>query len=240
MPVSHEIQVVSYSGRVAKRFSLSDWDGLEYDSVFNDIGTFALSLVGGPAQWVIDNLQLPRPALHFFVDVFRLDPMSRARERDRTFLYQYLEYGHDVDGVAFATLGGYDLNWLLLTRLVDVRLDPDETGGFLVLSGPASELMSRLVRYNGGDLTASIERMWPRFEVFADGTGFPAGGEYRFDVLLEVIQALALAGRVQFLIRHAGGGELQLHVGSLFQDRTVERKLSVSPLHACLSEAPQH
>ena len=219
---SHEIQLLDYSGRVKRRFFVRSLDGMSYDRVNNDVGSFALDLVGKQAQWVIDNAQLPG-AKDYFVDVLRLDPVTGERRRDHTYLYQYLEFGRQQeDDTVFATLGGYCLNWLLMTRLVDVRHDPLEAGGFLTLSGPASDVMARLVRYNGGAATALLERAWPIFDVRSDGMGHLSGGDYRFDVLLDALQTLALAGNVQFSISFDGRG-LVFNVGHTYEDRTVER-----------------
>ena len=216
--MKYELRILDYEGELLKVYSSQEWVSLKYDRVVNEIGAFACVFAGQEVAWLTENLMLPT-ALDYFVEIWRKNSLTGVREIEDTYFLRMVNPFEDESGSWFV-IGGLSLNHLLLRRVIDPNDDSRAVGGFITEAGVSSTLIHDLVKEHLGD-NASAPRAVPNFTQESDGTGLDAGGRWRYDSLLEVLQDLAVKGQVQFRITRTDGNNLLFSVGSLSTDRTT-------------------
>ena len=217
----YEVIILGYNGLEINRFSEMEFVSLDYDRVYNDIGSISLLLSDSLAEWAIDNLMLPH-SLDYFIEVYRENIRTGRREKEDTYLLRLANPYLDENDILYFAIGGLSLNHLFSRRVLVPDDDPLSANGYITDAGISSQVIARLVRAHLGDL-ATPERQLPFFDVHFDYTGERAGGRWRYENLLEIIQDLGYKGKVQFNINHMGGGYLVCQIGTLYNDYTVGR-----------------
>ena len=217
----YEINILDYQGRQVYQFTNLGLQMMQYDRLYNDIGSFSCVLVKEQAEWAMQNLLLPT-GLDYMAEIYRLNPKTQVREKEDTFFIRLANpyYAEDF-GVFFMVIGGPSLDHLLTRRAIVPDEDPIAAGGYVTDAGDANRVISRLVEAHLGGL-ASDGRRLDNLEIRRVGEGDESGYRSRFDGLLDTIQKQATAGRVQFKIRHEGRGRLRLVVGQLSRDLTLD------------------
>lgn len=214
--IKYDIRFYDHSGKQLTRFDVRSISNLKFDVRANDISAFSAGFRGAAAEWIETNLSLPR-ALDYFVEIYRLHPITLERERVKTFLLRYLNV-YFLNDVLYAVIGGVSLEHLLSRRLIDPSADSRGAGGYVTEAGESSRVIAGLVERHCGAL-ADVSRRYPHFSVTQLGIGESSGGRWQYDDLLKVVKSLANKGRVQFDVVRTDGANLLFRVGKLGVDR---------------------
>ena len=206
----------------------SAFDDLQYSRVLNDVGTLAMSLpVGNPYAQELIALGLDA-VLDDFVEVSRTSPITGKLIVEDTFLLRLIHRFRENDTERLA-IGGYSLNHLLLRRIVDPDDDPLQAGGYSTKAGLASSVMREYVIQQMG-YAASAVRQFPLFNVPVIGDfGTSVGRRLRHEVMLEVLQGIALANQCDFVVQRGDGRNLNCNIQPIGTDRRYSTNFPSSP-----------
>lgn len=216
--LKYALHIYNYEGELIKVFTSQEFIELKYDRVLNDVSTFACIFAGNEADWLTTNLMLPT-ALDYFIEIYRLSADGLTRVKEETYLLRLANPFESESGRYFA-IGGVSLNHLLLRRIIDPQDDSRASGGYVTDANVSSTLIANLVKEHLGS-NASISRQIPNFSIVSDGTGLTAGGRWRYDSLLTVVQDIATKGGVDFIISRSTANNIVFTVGTLSTDRTI-------------------
>lgn len=210
---SYQINVYEpWNGALLRIFEPQIFYDFSYERKLNDIGKVAFVL---PYEVDIEAL-FPTDAL---IDVLRESPVSGALEIDDSYLVRLMHRFREDNQEQFA-VGGLSLNHLLSRRIIDPADDPNAAGGYSTKAGAGDTVMRAYAQEQGGDLSRA-ERRFPNYTL-ADvpGTGNPVGARKRHENLLDTLQELAAASKVDFTIRHISGAQLRLDIGVIGTNKT--------------------
>ena len=221
------VKIFNYIGQQIYTITSQGMVSLEYSRELNEVGTFSMALIGEQAEWVWANMNLPI-GLDYFVEIYRLNPMTFEYEKDDTYFTRFVNPYHTDDGTFFIVVGGFSLNRLLMYRLIVPDEDPIGAGGYVTDAGKAGKVIARLVEAHLGNM-ASSKRQITNLITDYDGTGELAGGRWRFDNLHEICKELANAGGVRFNIEHTGEARLVMRIGTWYHDKTLTTNFPGKP-----------
>lgn len=186
-------------------------DDLIYSRELNGVGSVALTLpASNPYAQELITLGLDN-VLDDFIEIYRTDPVNGGLIVEDTYLLRLLHQFSDGDNERVA-LGGYSLNHLLMRRLVDPATDPLQAGGYSTKTGVyASGIMREIVVQQAG--VGAGTRAFPNFNTPVLGDfGTSTGRRLRYEVLLEVLQSIALSNDCDFHVRRDTGNVLSCDI----------------------------
>lgn len=193
-------------------------DDLMYSRELNGVGSVALTLpaANAYAQELItlglDNV------LDDFIEIYRTDPVNGGLILEETYLLRLIHQFSEGDNERVA-LGGYSLNHLLMRRLIDPATDALQSGGYSTKTGVyASGIMREYAVQQAGGGAGT--RAFPNFNVPVIGDfGTSTGRRLRYEVLLEVLQNIALSNDCDFIVQRASGNVLNCNIMPIGVDR---------------------
>lgn len=209
---TYQIAVLNpLSGAVSAIFDGTAIYDLRYSRALNDVGVLALTLPSTAdirAVFVLDA----------FIEVYRAD-VNGDLQREETYLCRLTHRFIDGDEERFV-VGGVSLNHLLMRRIIDPADDSGATAdGRSAKTGTADQVISDYCNEQMGP-GASIARRTPGLTITAMPIGLSVAASLRFEYLFNQVQALALAGAVDFAIERTTGAQMELKIGMVGADKT--------------------